>query len=385
MIKINVAVANWGWQEWLSIFRCIFFGNISQGKSIDKLHAELSQLYPESKVILLNSARAGLAISLHVFQENKPSKKEVIIPDFLCDSVENVIKACGLIPIYAPVGKDLNLNVECLDELCTASTLAVILPHMYAKPAQIEQAELTLAKKDIYLIDDAAQVAGVLENGKPLGSFGDVGLLSFAQAKTIVTGVRASGGVLFVNNPVLIDSIVSQLKGLKPSRGRISALQHFLFTYKWHGFTKRVDYYLQRISQKISPNKQINYYLPISTIANVDAKLALAQFTSLTERVNNAEQLIAHYQSELRSNNYFDLVQVDKENLYLTRLIIQCKKITPKECQVLLEKKGVMSKFVYASGSKPYDGSNASGLLELPLKNLKNEHVKYITTIINAN
>jgi dTDP-4-amino-4,6-dideoxygalactose transaminase len=361
MIKINVAVANWGWQEWLSIFRCIFFGSISQGKSIDKLQAELSQLYPESKVILLNSARAGLAISLHAFQENKPSKKEVIIPDFLCDSVENIIKACGLTPIYAPVGKDLNLNIDLLDGLCTENTLAVILPHMYAKPAQIEQAELALAKKDIYLIDDAAQVAGVLENGKTLGSFGDIGLLSFAQAKTIVTGVRASGGVLFVNNTALVDNITSQLKGLKPSRGRISALQHFLFTYKWHGLTKKVDYYLQRISQKLSTGSQVNYYSPISNISNVDASLALAQFSSLIERINDTKQLISQYQSALALNKNVDLVQVDKEDLYLTRLIIQCKKISPKECQVLLEKQGVMSKFVYDSGSKHYDGSYASG------------------------
>ncbi|WP_019028731.1 DegT/DnrJ/EryC1/StrS family aminotransferase [Colwellia piezophila] len=367
---IKPEVAYWGNKEWLSIMKNILCARVCQGKAIPKLQLSLEQEYPDSQVILLNSARAGLVLSLQVFQRYKPEKREVLIPEFICDSVPSTIKDCGLIPVYVPVKADLNLDVALLDHFCNYNTLAVILPHMYAKPADIIQAEAIVKAKGVYLIDDAAQVAGIKLNGKALGSFGDVGILSFAQAKTIVTGVRASGGVLFINNKRLMPALSVMEKNLPESAGRVAALGHFLLAYKWQGFAKALDYYWQRLRVKFTGKAIGNFYFPVTRISNLDADIALAQFESLPTRIALSKRLIKHYQKKMKHVKDYSLVQCDTDDLYLTRLIIQSKKMVPEKLAAQLQQGGIITKFVYGSGSKAFDGSVTSGLLELPLQNL---------------
>ena len=80
MKTINIDVAIWSWREWLAIIKSLFMFNTRKGKNIYKLQLELENLYPDSKVVILNSARAGIIIALKVFQQKKPQCKEVIIP-----------------------------------------------------------------------------------------------------------------------------------------------------------------------------------------------------------------------------------------------------------------------------------------------------------------
>lgn len=372
---IKPEVAHWGNKEWLSIMKNILCARVCQGKAIPKLQLSLEQKYPDSQVILLNSARAGLVLSLQVFQRYKPEKREVLIPEFICDSVPSTIKDCGLVPVYVPVKSDLNLDVTLLDSFCNDNTLAVILPHMYAKPADVIQAEVILKLRGVYLIDDAAQVAGIKLNGKVLGSFGDVGILSFAQAKTIVTGVRASGGVLFVNNKILAQVFSDMVQGLPPSTGRVSSLVHFLLAYKWQGAAKRLDYYVQRVRGKLLGKRRTRFYSPITKMSNLEADIALAQFASLANRIAKSKCLIKKYQKEMKLLNGYSLVQCGAESMYLTRLIIQSTKIVPEELAFQLQQHRIITKFVYGLGSKAYDGSVTSGLLELPLQNLSFEQL----------
>ncbi len=372
--KIKPEVACWEGKEWLLIAKNILCFSTCQGGEV-KLQAQLDKLYPESKVILLNSARAGLALSLQIFNQNKPLRKEVIIPEYICESVPNLIKECGLLPVYAPIKQDLNIDINRIYGLCSDNTLAAIIPHMYAKPAEIVQAAVMLKNIGVYLIDDAAQVAGVNVDGKPLGSFGDTGVLSFAQAKTIVTGVRASGGVLFVNNKELTSGLSLLIGDLQPSVGRIMPLIHFMLSYKIQGIAKTLDYYLQRIIFKLKQNKDKNYYFPITKISNLDADLALAQFSSLKKRIAQSKLLIKCYRDALLREEDYMPVQVDSDDLYLTRFIIQSQKTSPKELSARLSEQGVVTKFVYGNGSKPYDGTFSSGLLELPLQSLSEQQI----------
>ncbi|MEW6994720.1 DegT/DnrJ/EryC1/StrS family aminotransferase [Colwelliaceae bacterium MEBiC 14330] len=356
--------------------------NTRKGKNIYKLQLELENLYPDSKVVILNSARAGIIIALKVFQQKKPQCKEVIIPEFICDSVPNVIKKMGLTPIYGPVGADLNLQVSALNHLCNENTLAVILPHMYAKPAKIVEADELLTKRGIFLIDDAAQVSGIGIENKALGSWGDVGLLSFAQAKTIVTGVRASGGVMFINNKSLIKNIYPFVELLPDCQSRISSLVHFLLAYKWHGVSRQLDYYLQRIKHKFFSHTIIDNYSPITRISNLDAGIALAQFNSLKLRIEKTSFIISNFKTMLEDNHRFEIVQAQAQ--YLSRLIIQSKELSPDKLKQKLKAKGIVTKFVYGTGSKPYDGAHLSGLIELPLQNLNDKQLKYIINILKT-
>lgn len=73
---------------------------------------------------------------------------------------------------------------------------AIIVVHLYGMPAKME-AIATLAKHyDIPIIEDAAEALGSSIDGKPCGSFGQMGVLSFNGNKIITTG---GGGALLSN------------------------------------------------------------------------------------------------------------------------------------------------------------------------------------------
>jgi len=65
--------------------------------------------------------------------------------------------------------------------------LAVIVPHIYGYPAPIKEVIKIIKNydKSIFVIDDAASAFGIKYNNNFLGTFGDVGIISFGQAKML--------------------------------------------------------------------------------------------------------------------------------------------------------------------------------------------------------
>lgn len=73
----------------------------------------------------------------------------------------------------------------------------VVLVHLYGTMAQVDKIRAICDKHDALLIEDAAEALGATYNGKPAGSFGDYGIVSFNGNK-IITG--SSGGMLLTND-----------------------------------------------------------------------------------------------------------------------------------------------------------------------------------------
>jgi len=90
---------------------------------------------------------------------------------------------------------------------------------MYGCPARIDEIERMAASAGAFVIDDAAQIVGIESNGRVLGGCGDIGIQSFAQSKSVVTGVRGSGGALLVNNQQLEAPVRALYAKLRPARG----------------------------------------------------------------------------------------------------------------------------------------------------------------------
>ncbi len=67
----------------------------------------------------------------------------------------------------------------------------------------------TAVTHDLFLLDDAAQGLGARYQGRPVGSFGDVGLFSFDKGKNITT---LQGGVLVANPGAFADALDEAMK-----------------------------------------------------------------------------------------------------------------------------------------------------------------------------
>jgi len=81
------------------------------------------------------------------------------------------------------------------------SIKAIVPVHLYGMPAMMDEITAVGRKYDIPIIEDAAEALGSKYNGKPTGTFGKFGILSFNGNKIITT---SGGGALLSDDEALI-------------------------------------------------------------------------------------------------------------------------------------------------------------------------------------
>lgn len=349
--NIKIHYADWGRNELTASILSPF---VDYRK---KIKQSFRSIFHSSDIILLNSARGGLHIILEALAAKYPDKNEVIVPEYICPSVSEKIMELGLIAVKAAIGDDLNMTSLATEQAITSKTLAVICVHMYGCPAPIRDIEAICKQKRITLIDDAAQLGGTSRSEQPLGSFGDFGLISFAQSKSIVTGVRGSGGILLVNNNVWKKYFSEIEKVLPKSKGRIRQLLFFLMAYIYGKHFGIIFYYWRQLKSRLSKKQPQNNFYEISNISNIEAAIAYSQLQSLPKRMAEKISLLKIYNKKLNKNEFISLPQIQNQP-YLTRLIIRIpKKIKIGALRNTLSKLNIQTRLAYPGGDQ---------LLEIP-------------------
>lgn len=145
--------------------------------------------------LAVSSGTAALRIALAAL--NIGEGDEVITQSFtFVATVEAIIEARA-VPICADIDTTLNMDPLDLERRITPRTKAVVVVHMLGTPARLPEIAAICRDRNLLLIEDTAWGCGGALQGKPLGTWGDVGTFSFDFAKTITTG---EGGMLVFRN-----------------------------------------------------------------------------------------------------------------------------------------------------------------------------------------
>lgn len=128
---------------------------------------------------------------------------EVIMPSFTFVSTANAFVLRGATPVFVDIRPDtLCLDETALKAALTRKTKAVVPVH-YAGNAPDMEAVLTFAAAhDLKVVEDAAQALLSDHQGRPLGTFGQLGTISFHETKNVISG---EGGALLINDPELVE------------------------------------------------------------------------------------------------------------------------------------------------------------------------------------
>ncbi len=359
MSTYHLSYADWSGKEYAAALRCLLSGKVSAGDHIGRLVHRLEKHYTPSTIYPVNYGRNAIHIALQAFHRKKPEGTEIIVPAYICPSVTDAITHAGFTPVFADISDDLNLDPYAMAAAITSRTLAVIAPHMYGCPARIEWIEKLCRDAGVFLIDDAAQVMGVSQGGRPLGTFGDMGIVSFAQSKAVVTGIRGSGGVLLVNNSDFDADARSVWLGLPPPSRRLGAFLDFLWNYIWSAHTGTTGYYLSRIRKSFGRRSQNG--ATMSRISNLEAAIALEQIDRLSQMQQNRLQVIDAYHAALKSCEKIAFPQY-AAGRYLARIML----LLPEDCDASLlvaplKKAGVNTRLGYAPANL---STSASGLAQ---------------------
>jgi perosamine synthetase len=123
---------------------------------------------------------------------------EVIIPNLTFIATANAVILAGATPVLCEIREDtFCIDVEWAQKLISGRTRAVMPVHLYGQSADMTAVMDFASRYKLKVIEDAAEGVGVRFNGKHVGTFGDMGILSYYGNKTVTCG---EGGVVLTND-----------------------------------------------------------------------------------------------------------------------------------------------------------------------------------------
>ncbi|OGA00239.1 MAG: dTDP-4-amino-4,6-dideoxygalactose transaminase [Betaproteobacteria bacterium RIFCSPLOWO2_02_FULL_62_17] len=153
-----------------------------------------------ARALLTHSCTAALEMAA-ILADFQPGD-EIIMPSFTFVSTANAFVLRGGVPVFVDIRPDtLNIDENLIEAAITARTRAITVVH-YAGVACEMNAIMALAgRHGLLVIEDAAQGLMSDYRGRPLGSIGHLGAISFHETKNVISG---EGGALLINRPELI-------------------------------------------------------------------------------------------------------------------------------------------------------------------------------------
>lgn len=110
----------------------------------------------------------------------------------------NPIVQFGAIPVFVDVDiATHNVNADLIEAAITPKTKAIMLAHALGNPFNLAKVTELCKKYNLWLIEDTCDALGAEYNGQKVGTFGDIGTLSFYPAHHMTMG---EGGAVFMNN-----------------------------------------------------------------------------------------------------------------------------------------------------------------------------------------
>ncbi len=188
-------------QEKININKCLQSGWVSsEGSFVKKFEEDFSKYNNRTFGIAVSSGTAALEIAVKSLNLKKNS--EVIIPNFSIISTALCVIKAGLKPVIVDADLETwNMNPDQVLKKINKNTKAIIITHIYGFPVDMKKILQISKKKNIKVIEDAAEMIGQTYLGRKCGSFGDVSTFSFYANKHITTG---EGGMVLTNDKKIL-------------------------------------------------------------------------------------------------------------------------------------------------------------------------------------
>jgi len=168
-----------------------------------------------SRVLLTTSATAALDMAALLLDIR--AGDEVILPSYTFVSTANAFVLRGAVPVFVDIRDDtFNLDERKIEQALTSRTRAIVPVHYAGVSCEMDSIMGIAERIGVPVVEDAAQAIGSTYKGRPLGSIGDFGCLSFHETKNVMCG---EGGALILRDQqnVLRAEIVRE-KGTDRSR-----------------------------------------------------------------------------------------------------------------------------------------------------------------------
>lgn len=159
----------------------------SQGSFVRRFETEFAARLGVPHGLAVSNGTVALHLALKAFDIGPGD--EVIVPDLTFAATINSVLHAGATPVIVDVDPESwNIDPEAIAAVITPRTRAIMPVHLYGQPADMDAIMALAERHRLVVIEDAAEAAGALHNGRPCGSIGHAGTFSFFSNKVITTG-----------------------------------------------------------------------------------------------------------------------------------------------------------------------------------------------------
>lgn len=124
---------------------------------------------------------------------------EVIVPSFTFVTTVNAFVLRGARPVFVDIRPDtLNLDESLVASKVTSRTRAIFVVHYAGVACEMDELLAVAARHNLAVVEDNAHGLFGSYKGRPLGTMGSLGTLSFHETKNFTCG---EGGALLINDP----------------------------------------------------------------------------------------------------------------------------------------------------------------------------------------
>lgn len=192
-----------------SVLSALMNGEVAQGEKLLEFEQSISKIHQDSKCALVNSGTAALHIALKALgvREND----FVLVPNNTFAATLFAVTYLGATPVIVDFEAErLTFDLELLEQAITTCIAlgnkprVLITVDLYGHSCDYEEIRKITDKYEILILEDAAEGLGATYLNEPVGTFGDLSILSFNANKIITTG---GGGAVISHNGKWIEEI----------------------------------------------------------------------------------------------------------------------------------------------------------------------------------
>lgn len=241
-------------------------GYINEGEYATRLEFEVSKKMDFANVTLCTNGTSAIFLALRALGIGNGST--VIVPNLTFIATANAVQLAGATVKLIDIKEhSLTIDEELLTEEFTEGVSAIIAVHVSGRSAITKKLLDICEARGIFLVEDAAEAFGSLEplSQKPLGTIGDLGILSLSPNKVVTSG---QGGAVVTKSSLWNEKVRALKDQGRKQRGTGGD--------DWH--------------EKEGYNFKFT---------NLQAAVGLAQMLKLEERLTHLRETYELYETEL--------------------------------------------------------------------------------------
>ncbi len=182
-------------------------GWLTTGRFNDEFERKLAEFYGVKYLITVNSGSSANLVAFSTLTSPKLGERAIRPGDEVIGvaagfpTTVNPIIQFGAVPVFVDVELGTyNIDASKIEAAISPKTKAIMLAHTLGNPYNLETITALCKKHNLWLIEDCCDALGSTYDGKMVGTFGDIGTVSFYPAHHITMG---EGGAVFTNNEEL--------------------------------------------------------------------------------------------------------------------------------------------------------------------------------------